>query len=266
MWLQLFDEEDIQYCHEAPSAVRRRAIRFRQLLTPFVGEVIDVAALRKLESQFRNLIKDREAKRILLVELRSLGGLRFDDMSLTRVACVMAGGYAQAMTGQPIGVLATEWRETDCLLRIDQVFLAVDNLPGDKNQRMTLRFVVCNSRFAGETVEADVKVTGLDRWARFFHVHDGRKRLYCESFKHLLNMHCIGRVYRTNNRTTLLAVAVTTQLGRDNRILFARRHRAVAPCEYGATYDCILCGVGKNQCAYSCNPEITKWELKSNER
>lgn len=260
VFLKWLDPEFCSYAHEAPSAVRARAKKLLDLLRPFANEPIELLQLKALIRSVRQHTANKNVRDVYVAELRSLAGMRWTQSELARIACSLAGGYVYAKDGLSLGVTSANWPAIDCLLRVRDVVL-VDNEVGSHNQ-IRLKFVACNSRYAGVFAEVSFPVDRVGKWAKLFGVHHRRKRIYCSSYKLLAGVHVIGRLERVDNVTQILGVSCTEQLHKQNQSLTLRRFRSQFPCNYGADFDCVSCSVGINQCQYAVSRASTDYPLE----
>lgn len=259
-YLQWFEPEYLQYSHEAVIFVRRRAERLLDVFRPFAGKVVTSDILYDLSKELRRKVNNENARQVYLEEVKVLFGVAWDIRALARIACCMAGGYKDACGGMPIGIAAVSWPATDCLLRVTETVFQEEEEKGGKS--LQLKFVACNSRFAGESIQSEIHINRLSRWAKLIGVYHRRKKIKCTDFRLLVSCHVVGRLEKIDNKTQMVAITCDDKLAMQNRNLTVSRFRKQKRCDYGADYDCVDCRVGVNQCGRSCFTRKTFYNLE----
>ena len=254
--LSVIDEATCDYKHTSPTVVRKRAERYLEVVRPYADIPLDSRSISVLIKDVTDCVSATKAKQVYRQELRSLGGMRWSLQSLVGFACRLAGGYDRARLGLEVGLLASDWPETDGLLRVKQVEV-VSNV-----NAVRLHFVACNTRYAGTTFKTEFATSKIASWLGRFGAFNYRKKIITLGPRHFLNLHAIGRMLTTNGGDELVGVCCPKDVKLNNRRLVTSRHRSQAPCPFGATFDCVACSVGVNQCDMSCSHVSTDFKLE----
>lgn len=257
-WLRWYGPSESSYRQEAVKLVRQRAKRLVPLLTPLAQPV----PVSRLEAQktiklVKAEITNAMARSVIAQELTALSGRKFTRAEAVSLACRIAGSTFIASKGFSPGLLANEGGAQECLGVVHSVHLG-EEFKGD--QQIVLLFVVSNGPYTSERIELQFGFQQMSKWARLFGLAD--RRIKMKTPRQYLDAQVIMRLERDNGRVNCLGVTVTEPLRCYNRKLAKNRLRLYNPCPFGATFDCVQCGIGRNQCSNSISVEKTSVPLE----
>ncbi|GIW89715.1 MAG: hypothetical protein KatS3mg109_0147 [Pirellulaceae bacterium] len=256
-WLKVLDDPELDYVYEPVARVRDRATFIRSLLVPYADEIFTYSAYKSVRDAIKNRFPNNNVYEVYRSELSQLRGFRWSTRQMTQFACCLAGGYARAKEcGEPCGLLSATWPVEDAVIRVDE-------LTPEKSVReeplWRFHFVVCNSRYAGIRLTADIKRKRLKAWTFRMGLRSRRYGLFASDPRLFHSCYLVGRIELDNNSPILHGVACDDRLQQLNKKTLLHRHRACRDCPYGADFDCLECGVGTNECQWAWNPEKTSY-------
>lgn len=257
LFLKWLDCDDLDYVKEPIQRVRERARFIRSVLIPYAGKMIDFSDYRHIRSKIREKFPDGHVYFVYRNELRQLTGSAWTKQQLTMIACCLAGGYQRAKEGlEACGILSSIWPVEDAVCRVD----SVDPVESARNE-LFYRFhlVVCNSRYAGQRIVADIQRKRLKAWTFRFNLRSRRYKLYASDPRLFHGCLTIGRLEGLESGLTLHGVVCDTPQQKFNQELLLRRHRSARDCPFDADFDCLDCEVGTNECSVAWNTQATSF-------
>lgn len=255
--LQWFAEEQAAYDQEAPYFVKQRAKALLAEFRGFRGKKCDLETLKAIDKIVAGKIGNTIARQILRDELKTLINSVLTPEKTLWMACAIAGGYYDAAKAIPIGAFSNDREAVDCLGRIEQVDL--DGI--ELHETMKIHILLCNSVFAGTRLKADLYLKSFGRWSQLFHLTRSRSKVRCPAPRAMIGAELIARVERVAGEVNLIGVTVNKNISEKNFKLSKSRSRDHEECPYGATYECVECEVGRNQCLRSCFLVDTEYQL-----
>lgn len=259
-WLRWYGPSESSYRQEAVKLVRHRAKRLVPLLTPLAQPVpVSRIEAQKTVKLIKAEITNAMARDVIAHELSGLTGRKFTRAEAVSLACRIAGSAFVASQGVSPGLLSNEGGAYECLGVVHAVNLGEQF---GEDQLIVLRLIVSNGPYTSERIELQFGFPQMSRWAQLFGLSDRRAHMKMKTPRQYLDANVVMRLERDNGRVNCLGVTVTDSMRCYNRKLSKRRLRLYTPCPFGANFDCIQCGVGRNQCSISINTEKTSVPLE----
>jgi len=205
------------------------------------------------------MISNSIARAVICQELIAMTGRRFTMREAKKLACRVAGSTHTASTGSQVYLLAGEAPMRECLGIVRNVVRG-EEFQGE--QLIELQVVVSNGPFCADMVSLQFKLSGLQRYGKWFGIVNRRSDLKLKNAMGFVDVRMVCQLEREMGQTTCLGVTVPKSLESYNRNIAKSRWRKFTPCPYRAQHDCDVCPVGKNQCTRSVHHMLTKYELK----
>lgn len=255
--LQWIEPDEVTYSQEAPTTVRRRALRLLKISKEFEGLHLDLDRLKLLRSAMVNCLSHPNVKTIAKTEISTLNGVPFTAQTRQRLCLSLAGGYRDARSGRLLNIFSTISDPVDCLGRVEDLRKSESD-----PRKVVVTFRICNSSMAGQTINSEFRLRSFSGWSKMLGMYDRRQGAYPRHLREWLRMECVLRVERSDSKLQLLGVSTTDKMLAGNRKLLLARFRKNNLCYFGAAGDCLDCGVGPNQCDRSCVTQKTQYKLK----